>query len=369
VCEANAVLVNGLTALDPNTGLALPWWHPQTSRGYGVDSLVLYPAGSYAGSNGGLLVGTNVSSIGGVYHGYNAIFPLTSTASPVPGGSIMSGIFSQGRLGGLDETNVGVPAMCVDDAGNSSTPGATVQLTTCQNNAEQNWVAEPDGTITVNGLCLDTQGGGTAPGTHVVLGTCNGSGTQTWSQGAASSLVNQGSGLCLDDPGASTTNNTPLQIATCAGSIEQAWPLPAAPESPAPPPVGSVYPTEEQHNGNVPCLDNAGNAAVPGSKAVLAACVGSKPQQWAMAADGTFQNYGLCLDTAGGGTTQGTLIVLNTCNGTGTQVWTRGANGSLVNQASGLCLDDPASNTANGVQMQIYSCNGGNNQRWWLPEL
>jgi Ricin-type beta-trefoil lectin domain len=369
VCEANAVLVNGLTALDPNTGLALPWWHPQTSRGYGVDSLVLYPAGSYAGSNGGLLVGTNVNSIGGVYHAQNAIFPLTATAPRVPGGPIMSGIFSQGRLGGLDETTNGIAAMCVDDAGNSSTPGATVQLTTCQNDAEQNWVAEPGGTIQINGLCLDTQGGGTAPGTYVVLGTCNATGTQSWSQGAASSLVNQASGLCLDDPGASTTNNTPLQIATCTGSIEQAWPLPAAPSSPAPPPVGSVYPTEEQHNGNVPCLDNAGGAAIAGSKVVLVACVGSKPQQWTMEADGTFQNFGMCLDTANGGTSQGTLTVLNTCNGGNSQVWTPGPNGSRVNAASRLCLDDPNFNTANNVQMQIYSCNGGNNQRCWLPEL
>ena len=35
VCEANAVLVNGLAALDPSTGLALPWWHPQTCAGTG----------------------------------------------------------------------------------------------------------------------------------------------------------------------------------------------------------------------------------------------------------------------------------------------------------------------------------------------
>src|SRR5207249_4401119 len=83
---------------------------------------------NYAKSNGGLLVGTNVNSIGGVYHGQNAIFPLTDTAPQVPGGPIMSGIFSQGRLGGLDETTNGVAAMCVDDAGNSSAPGATIQL-------------------------------------------------------------------------------------------------------------------------------------------------------------------------------------------------------------------------------------------------
>jgi hypothetical protein len=364
VCEANAVLVNGLAALDPSTGLALPWWHPQTSRGFGVDSLVLFPAGSYAKSDGGLLVGTNVDSIGGAYHSYTAIFPLTSTAPQVPGGPILSGMFSQGRLGGTDESPAGVAAMCVDDAGDGSAPGTAVQLTTCQNDAEQNWVIQPGGTIQINGMCLDTQGGGTAPGTPAVLGTCNGSGTQSWSQGAGGSLVNQGSGLCLDDPGASTNNNTPLQIAACDGSIEQAWPLPAAPAPPAPPAVGSVYPSEEQHNGDVPCLD-----AAAGGKVVLQACVGSKAEQWTMAAGGTFQNSGMCLDTAGGATTPGTLTVLATCSGGGTQVWTPGPNGRLVNQASGLCLDDPGSQTGNGTQLQIYSCNGGPNQYWWLPEL
>ena len=88
-----------------------------------------------------------------------------------------------------------------------------------------------------------------------------------------------------------------------------------------------------------------------------------------MAADGTFQNFGMCLDTAGGATLQGTPTVLSPCNNGATQIWTPGPNGSLVNQASGLCLDDPGSNTANGAQMQIFSCNGGANQRWWLPEL
>jgi len=369
VCEANAVLVNGLTALDPNTGLALPWWQPETSRGYGVDSLVLFPAGSYAGSNGGLLVGTNVSSIGGVYHAQNALFPLTDASQHTSGGPIMSGIFSQGRLGGTDESTAGVAAMCVDDAGDGSAAGTTVQLTTCQNDAEQNWVIEPDGTIRINGLCLDTSGGAIAPGTPVVLGTCTGTGTQVWSQGPGSSLVNQASGLCLTDPGGSTTNNTPLQIAACDGSIQEAWPLPSAQAPPAPPPTGGVYLSKEQANGDVPCLDNSGGAAIAGSKIVLQACVGAKPEQWTAAADGTLRSFGMCLDTAGGGTSQGTLMVLNTCTGSGTQVWTPGPNGRLVNQASGLCLDDPGSNTNNGTQLDIWACTGGSNQHWWLPEV
>ena len=39
VCEQNAVLVTGVSALDANTGLALSWWHPETLRGDGTDYL------------------------------------------------------------------------------------------------------------------------------------------------------------------------------------------------------------------------------------------------------------------------------------------------------------------------------------------
>ena len=369
VCESNAVLVNGVAALDPNTGLAMPWWHPNTLRGAGVVSLVPFGAGSYAGSNGGLLLGTDVTSIGGVYHSKNALFPLTSTASHVAGGPILSGIFSQGRLGGGDESSAGVPAMCVDDAGNATTPGTPVQLTTCQNDAEQNWTIKPDGTIRINAMCLGTAGGGTAGGTLTVLNTCNGSGTQVWTQGAGNTLVNQGSGLCLDDPNASTTNNTQLQILACDGNIQQVWPLPAGQAPPPPPPTGQVYPSETQHSSQVPCMDNANYKAVPGNKVILETCTGSTAEQWTMEANGTFQNHGMCLDTSGGQTFQGDPIVVNTCNGGSTQVWMPGPSGRLLNQAANLCLDDPGLNTRNGTQLQLYSCNGGTNQHWWLPEV
>ena len=43
MCEANAVLEDGLSALDANTGLALPWWRPQTARGIGVPVRVGVP--------------------------------------------------------------------------------------------------------------------------------------------------------------------------------------------------------------------------------------------------------------------------------------------------------------------------------------
>ena len=62
-----------------------------------------------------------------------------------PGGSIPSGMFSQGRLGGTPGSTTGVAAMCVDDAGDSSVPGTAVQLATCTNGPSQNWTGGATG--------------------------------------------------------------------------------------------------------------------------------------------------------------------------------------------------------------------------------
>ena len=120
VCEANAVLVDGLAAVDANTGLALPWWHPGTLRGVGVDTLTPFPAAAAPGQAGGLILGTNTDNIGGAFHGENAVFPLTTTTAQTPGGPIPSGLFSQGRIGGLDESSTGIAAQCVTDANGST---------------------------------------------------------------------------------------------------------------------------------------------------------------------------------------------------------------------------------------------------------
>ena len=364
VCEANAVLSNGLAALDAHTGLALPWWQPLTSRGSGVTSLTLFP--------GGLLVGTNVNSIGGAYHSEHALFPLTDTSVHATGGPIESGIWSLGRPGGEDETTNGPPALCLDAADNSSSPGTVVQLATCANLNSQIWTLGTDGTIQINGVCLDTSGEGTGNGTLAVLNTCNGSPTQTWTPGTGSTLVNQGSGSCLDDPGASTTNDTQLQIWSCDGSAQQSWPLPVAQAPPAPPGTGPVALAQTQSNSQVACLTSARATPRTGTAVILHTCLGGPTQLWTTEADGTFRLDGLCLDTAAQGTSQGTPTVLSTCDGSPTQMWTPQWSGSLVplvNQASGLCLDDPGYNTANGTQLQIYGCSGGWNQRWLLPML
>jgi hypothetical protein len=366
VCEPNAVLVTGLSALDANTGLALSWWHPETLRGDGTEYLATFPAGTYDGTKAGLALGTDTDLVGGAYHSENALFPIAATTSASTGGPIPSGMFNE-----EDGSNTGTP-MCIDDPGDSSASGTAAEISTCINDAEQNWIVPSQGatgTVTINGLCVDTTGGGA--GTNAELKTCSGASSQQWQQGTGNTLVNPSSGLCLNDPGSSTTNGTQLDVATCvAGDTAQVWPLPVSQAPPAPPATGPVYVQEEQSDTQVPCLNDANNAVTAGNPVELWTCYGTSDQNWTVEASGTIQiNGNYCLDSSGGATASGTPVVLDPCNGGASQVWTPGPNRSLVQQASGLCLDDPGSGTGNGTQMDINTCNGGDNQAWWLPTV
>ncbi|HEY1915401.1 MAG TPA: ricin-type beta-trefoil lectin domain protein [Streptosporangiaceae bacterium] len=369
VCENDAVLVDGLAAVDANTGVALAWWRPQTGRGVGVASLTAFPVGTFPGSNGGLLIGTNVNNIGGTSHYELGMLPGVKVKTAVEaGGPIQAGMFSDGRLGGVDESGQGTAAMCVDDAGNSTNQGNPVELITCSSDNEQNWTVGSDSTLSINGLCLDTQGEGTAPGTPVEIDPCDGSTTQQWQQGTGNTVVNQGSGLCLTDPGASTDNGTHLEIDTCTGGQSQDWPLPAAQAPPAPPATGLIYSQNEQRSSQPPCAAISKNSTSPGAAIVMEACKGQKDQQWTLEANGSIQNQkGLCLTTTNEQSYSGVGIVQATCDGSPIQQWTPGQSRSLVNGYSHMCLDDPGSDTANGTQLIMYYCNNGSNQSWWLP--
>jgi hypothetical protein len=116
-------------------------------------------------------------------------------------------------------------AKCVDDNGNSSTPGTKVQMWDCNGGASQSWTFPGDGTIRINGGCIDITGAGTANGTLVELWTCNGGANQQW-QAEGGTLVNPVSGKCLDDPGFNTANGTQLDIWTCNGGSNQRWSIP-----------------------------------------------------------------------------------------------------------------------------------------------
>lgn len=376
ICEPNALLANGISALDANTGMALAWWHPLTLRGDGTQYLATFPANTYDGSHPGLALGSDTDLIDGAYHSENALFPLAATTSASSGGPIPSGMFNE-----EDGGNTGTP-MCLDDAGDSSASGTAAVLAICNNDGGQNWTVQPGGTIGVNGLCLDTVGGGTASGTLTAMNTCTGAATQKWTQGAGHTLVNQGAStadstqMCLDDPGSSITDNEQLDVTPCDGGANQVWPLPAAQGPPAPPATGSIWPSEQQSDSQVPCLDDASNAVAAGNKVQLWTCRGDAEQQWTMKAGGTIQidgNY--CLDSSNPAQTGSVAVVLNPCNGSASQQWTAEPGGELENagattlNGTPYCLDDPGFATGNGTAMQLYSCNGGSNQTWWPPKV
>jgi len=373
VCEPNAMLADGISALDGNTGMALAWWHPQTLRGAGTMYLGTFPAGTYDGTRSGLVLGTDVDLVGGTYHSENAVFPQVSTTEATRGGPIPSGMFNN-----EDGSNTGTP-MCLDDPGDARTGPAPAELSTCLNVAEQDFAVPTDGTIRINGLCLGTRLGRIATGTAAVLDKCGAKKpgrTQVWTQGAGNTLISpaasakDGGPVCLDDPGLSTTSGTQLQIARCTGSRGQSWPLPAAPAPPAPPVAGPIWSSLKQASTQVPCLDDARDSLATGTKVQLWTCRGDAEQRWTAESNHTIQlRAGYCLDTAGGATSQGTAVVLNPCKRTpaSSQVWKPGPNGSLAQQASGLCLDDPGGDTGDGQSLDISSCSGGGNQYWWLP--
>lgn len=368
-CEPNAVLVNGLSALDANTGLGLPWWHPQTTRGDGVMYLNTFGPNSYDGSTPGLVMGTDVDIIGGTYHAENAVFPMAAATSATAGGPIPSGMFIED--GG---SNTGVP-MCVDAGLEQS--GTSVAIATCANDPEQNWSEGAGHTLQINKLCLGTAGGATASGTGVVLAACkSGTTTQEWTQGTGNSLVSTGASsaagqpVCLDDPGSNTTSGTALDIAACTGGSNQAWPLPAAQGPPSGAPTGPVSSQLQQKDSQVPCLDDAGGKTTTGNKVQMWTCEGDPQEQWTLNSDGTVRLDGkYCLDSAGGAGANGTAVVLDPCSGAASQVWTPEPtqNNALVQKSSGQCLTDPADMTSNGESIQIWHCNQAGNQAWHLP--
>ena len=376
VCEPNASLVDGLSALDANTGIGLPWWHPQTLRGDGTMYLNTFPANTYDDAKAGLIQGTDVDNIAGAYHSEEAIFPIAPTTSATPRGPVPSGLFTD-----EDGANTGNP-MCMDDPGNSSTSGTPVELRICVNDAEQNWTVEGDGTVEINGLCLDTSAGATPSGTPVELRTCAGTRTQRWIQEAGNTLVNVGataaagrSQVCLADTGRSTVNGNPLQIWTCDGATSQVWPLPAAQGPPSPPANGEIWPEQIQVDEQIPCLDDAGDSVTAGTPVELMTCSGDPEQRWTIESNGTIQINGHCLDSASASQTGTVNVVLNPCDGGTTQLWRVGSRFGLVSQGASTlnrtpyCLLDPTSNGTNGTQMQLTVCRGGFDEAWRLPAL
>jgi hypothetical protein len=144
----------------------------------------------------------------------NAVQAQLTTAgyaqSSAPTGPIVSGLSS---------------SKCVDDSAFSTADGNKIQMWDCTGGVNQQWTAEPDGTLQVYGKCMDITGANYSNSTNIELWTCNGGANQQWhAQNGA--LVNPASGKCLDDPASNTANGTQLILYTCNGGTNQQWHLP-----------------------------------------------------------------------------------------------------------------------------------------------
>ncbi|WP_426518895.1 arabinofuranosidase catalytic domain-containing protein [Diaminobutyricibacter sp. McL0618] len=258
--------------------------------------------------------------------------------------------------GGPGSTIVGPGGKCVNvDGSDTGGNGAAITLWDCNAlDADQHWSpsALGNGTLSTLGRCLDVIGNSTTPGAKLQLYDCNGFGGQQWIPQENGSILNPQSGLCLDDPSGNTTNGTQLQIWTCNNLSPQQFSVTAG--------------TPVALSSGSKCMDVAG-ADVGGNGAVVDVwdCHNAatfypldRDQQWTVNSDQTIRTLGRCLDIVNNGNTPGAKMQLWDCNGVPGQKWVPQSNGSLLNPNSGLCLDDPSGNITNGTQLQVWTCNG-----------
>jgi hypothetical protein len=295
------------------------------------------------------------ASIGSFFEGaMTRGFPSAATDAAIQANIVAAGY--GGNSAGAQPaagTVTNASGKCLDVLGNDTGGDlAPVDVWDCQSNAvDQHWTHNADGSLETLGRCLDIDGDSTTPGALVELYTCNGVGGQKWLQEPNGALFNPQSGQCLDDPNANTANGTQLRIWYCNGAPPQVWNVNGG--NPVTGPAGK-------------CLDVLGDDT-GGNYAhvdIWDCQPGAMDQHWTFTAAGQLETLGECLDIDGDSTTPGALLELFTCDGAGGQVWRQQADGSLVNPQSGLCLDDPGGNTANGTQLQVYTCNNEWPQVW-----
>jgi len=183
---------------------------------------------------GAIILGTggdnSKGSDGTFYEGVMTTgYASASTEAAVQANIVAAG-YNTGGGGGGGATGTIVSgvssSVCMDNNNGSGANGNKVQIWNCDGYAPaQNWTANANGTITIDGACLDITGANYSNGTLVELWTCNGGANQQW-KAENGELVNPTSGQCLDDPNASTTNGTQLQIYGCWGGTNQKWTVP-----------------------------------------------------------------------------------------------------------------------------------------------
>jgi Ricin-type beta-trefoil lectin domain/Subtilase family/Putative Ig domain len=116
----------------------------------------------------------------------------------------------------------GIAGMCLDQPAFDG----PVDIAGCDNQARQQWIQEPDGTIQIGpGSCLDV-GQSALDGARVAAGGCGPPGdnaSQVWLLGPGGELINAFSGKCLADPGNATASGTRLRQEDCYGEPGEIW--------------------------------------------------------------------------------------------------------------------------------------------------
>ncbi len=116
--------------------------------------------------------------------------------------------------------------VCLSDRGAGS-QATTVQPGSCSANG---WTVNPDHTITSAAhLCLDAAGQATSPGTPVTTWRCNGQANQRWTLHGNGTITGDQSGLCLDIRWGVRDAGAPVELWGCNGQANQRWSYQAAP--------------------------------------------------------------------------------------------------------------------------------------------
>lgn len=145
----------------------------------------------------------------------------TTPGAPAPTPSPTSGGGHSGGGGGA--AIHGPSGKCLDDAKNSSSLRAKVDIWSCNGSNAQKWTYTR-GEVKHNGLCLNAKSNG-----QVILWSCNGQPNEIWIFNTINHEVllrAHNFSQCLTDPKGSTRNGTQLVVSACKNSASQHWSLP-----------------------------------------------------------------------------------------------------------------------------------------------
>jgi hypothetical protein len=194
-------------------------------------------------------------------------------------------------------------------------------------------------------------------GTKVQIWSCNSDGNQIWT--VAQDWTVRIHGQCLTETG--TTNRSRVVLAACNGSKAQQWTLL---HNTGYNPGSSAYAYPALINvASGKCLDDTGQSTVNGTAQEVWSCNTGKNQTWTPPA-APIQNMipGMCLADPANATANGTRVVLWQCNGWKEENWTFEPDGTI--RIHGKCLDDAGNSSSNGAAVVLETCNGSMGETW-----